>query len=162
MKLPEQEILPSIGKRIAFGWDSEVWSDGRFVWKIYSDISKQQLELYKNITDRAIDFLTIHSFQPYISETHRLEITRIIPIQEIFQIKEGNALRWCAKSEYVSGPNGIAFHEDFPSFFSESEELNRYLGVQGIEIIDWNVKVINNSQIWITDLCPNIGMLRKK
>lgn len=170
-------------RKIGEGADSVVYSHKEWAIKIYNvrggvRLGKEQVMLYKNITDRAIKELLRLEYKCFLNDAGYQVL--INPINAM--IFDRNDRQYVNICPLIEGPTLESLVEEgrqdicVPSvrdrFWRQefvkpeaelglsdlSFKLQKSLKMPGIDIITRNVKVLNRSFI-VTDLCPSIEEL---
>ena len=150
------------------GIDSMVYKDGGKIHRVYtgSEWNVQQgiekLSLYWDITNvaSARDFYITF---PFSKTSFLVNVNKIV---SIYRCSTCGHIE--AESLYIPGRSLSGLTELFDPIELKivlqnlSNEFNESLGVGGVELDARNIKLISAKQLMITDLCSNIGNLRKK
>lgn len=151
------------------GSDSEVRGFGSVVIKRYPDLSRSQLELYKQATDEVARILNNKKITTPIGSS----ILRVNPIDQV--IESPRDFTMYTTSSFIKGANthdlllkkGQRFFNKYDSTFAGiSENLIRETNIGGIFIIPYNVLLADFgkkgfNQLIITDISSHIGNLAR-
>lgn len=158
---------------VAEGVNSKVWKSGNYALKIYKNVddsgvcmSEKNLHLYQEITNLASEAAKLEGWTvklPFPFGLHNVEIN---PFPKL--IKCDSCGKWEGKVDYVSGtklnylPYSFISSDWASCFLSISYQIEKKFDIDGIFISPVNVRKINSSTLVITDLCDDIGALRKR
>lgn len=113
------------------GWDGTVFRSGDQVWKVYHSLTREMVERYQALTERAIDLLhrrpLVYRDSPGLSV--KVEVTPLLSIGRDIQ---GRVVAICP---YVSGP--LCWQSCSPAEFrGEYYEIEGVVSDKGVAIVD--------------------------
>ena len=164
------EILEN--KSVGFidsGQDSSVYRRGSSVYKIY-DLNKKNPSV-RQLTDGIKFYVQVVNDARRLAETKKYSFTfenkeydlQINPVDRILPSEKHQKV--VSVSPFVDGQRSdqtqLAKDAGFQTFLNRvSIDINDQLGVAGVNIINYNTMVSENSLI-VTDLCAQIPQLRQ-